>query len=414
MKTSTGTDLNETRMFGPEMRENPYLIYQQLRSETPVCWNAALNAWILTRYDDVSAVLNDPRFSSNRLSAAGPKLRSDRFRPLLAVMSHKMSEKDEPDHTRLRSLVNRAFSHVAVEQWERRVQQRVDDLLGPLCASGRCEFMEDFAVPLPLLTIMELVGIPVEDRRQVKRWCDDFAFVALNYYASMTDEELERGLASIEEFRAYLLQRIDSQGESAESGLLGALVAAEHDGLQLSLDELLANAFLLLSAGNETTTCLLGNGLAALMRFPEQFERLRAEPALVPHAVEEFLRFDSPVQFLGRLALEDVELRSQRIRRGELVLAAIGAANRDPEKFSHPDTLDIGREHNPHLSFGHGRHFCVGSQFTRLESRLAFQAIVNLTTEIALDGLSFTELVHRENFNIRQWKHLPIRIRCGR
>ncbi|MCA9237509.1 MAG: cytochrome P450 [Planctomycetales bacterium] len=398
------------RLIAPEMHEDPYAVYRELRDATPVLWDESLGSWVLTRYDDVAFVMNDPRFSSNRIAAAHASLRTDRYRPLLDVMSHRMSEVDEPDHTRLRSLVNKAFAHVAVEQWKPKIRQRVEELIDGFRETGRCEFVEDFAIPLPLLTILELVGVPAADRRQVKQWCDDFALVALNFYAYLDEEQAERGLSSIAEFREYLEGRIETLRRDPQDNLLSALIAVEQDGRRLSSDELLANTFLLLSAGNETSTCLLANGLLALLRHPAQMQQLRDDPSLVPQAVEEFLRFDSPVQYLGRLATADVELRSQVIRKGDLVLVVLAAANRDPRRFDDPDALNIRRSENHHLAFGHGRHFCVGAQFARLEARLAFEALLQQTSEIALDAASADELSHQDNYNIRRIKQLPLRL----
>lgn len=397
------------RIIAPEAHEDPYTVYRNLRETTPIYWDESIGGWVLTRFDDVAFVLNDARFSSDRIAAAHPRLQTDRYRPLLEIMSHKMSEMDEPDHTRLRSLVHKAFAHLAVERWEPRIRHRVETLFNGCRQTGRCEFIQDFAIPLPLMTILELVGVPDEDRQQVRRWCDDFAFVALNFYTYMDDEQVERGLVSVTEFRDYLLERVEKLRRDPQDNLLSSMISVEHDGHGLTNEELLANTFLLLSAGNETTTCLLANGLVALLRHPDQMQQLRADPSLVPKAIEEFLRFDSPVQYLGRLAVEDVEIRSSRIRKGDLVLAVIAAANRDPRHFDDPDSLNIHRNENHHLAFGHGRHFCVGSQLTKLEARLAFEALLKYTSDICLDSISTDDLSQQDNFNMRRVKRLPLR-----
>ncbi len=380
-----------------------------MQESCPVFWDESLHAWVLTRYDDVASVLNDARFSSNRIAAAQSRLQTERYRPLLDTMSHKMSEMDEPNHRRLRSLVNKAFAHVAVERWEPKIRRRVNELLDGFRPTSRCEFIREFAVPLPLMTILELVGVPAEDDHHVKQWCDDFAFIALNFYTYVSDEQAEHGLNSIAKFRDYLQRRVETLSKNPQDNLLSALIAVEHDGHRLSTEELLANTFLLLSAGNETATCMLGNGLLALLRHPEQMQRLRDDPGLVPLAVEELLRFDSPVQYLGRLAVEDVELRSHLIRKGDLILAVVAAANRDPGHFVEPDALDVCRANNHHLSFGHGGHFCVGSQFARLQARLTIDALLQRTQDISLDSIEFGELSYHDNFNIRCVKQLPLR-----
>jgi len=398
------------RLIAPEMREDPYAWYRDLREDTPVFWDDSLHSWILTRYDDVALVLNDARFSSNRIAAASPRFQTGRYRRLLDVMSHKMSEMDEPDHLRLRSLVNKAFAHVAVESWEPRVRQRVQQLLNSIRRDGQLEFIQDFAIPLPLLTILELVGVPAQDQQQVRQWCDDFALVALNFYTHMNDEQAERGLLGIERFREYLEAQIVRLRRAPKDNLLSALIAVQQESDGLTMEELLANTFLLLSAGNETTTCLLANGLLALLRHPDQMELLRSDLGLVPQAVEELLRYDSPVQYLGRLALENVEIRNNLIRKGELVLAVIGAANRDPQRFADPDAFNIRRVENHHLAFGHGRHFCIGSQFARLEARLALEAVLRSTSEISLNFKPGAKLSHQENFNIRRPQELPLQL----
>jgi pimeloyl-[acyl-carrier protein] synthase len=203
------------------------------------------------------------------------------------------------------------------------------------------DFIWDFAVPLPILVISELVGVPEDDREQVKRWCDDFSIVALNFYANISSDQLTRGLQSVKEFRTYLEGQIEKLNREPRQDLLSSLVLAEHEGHRLTLDELLANAILLLNAGNETTSNLLGNGLLALLQHAEQLARLRAEPTLIPDAVEECLRFDSPVQFQGRVALADTECAGVSIRRRQLVLPVLGAANRDPAHFPEPDRFDV-------------------------------------------------------------------------
>lgn len=406
----SGNHVGGKHFVSPAMQADPYAVYRELRELDPVHWDDDLRGWVVTRYDDAAFVLNDARFSSNRIAAADARLTTDRYRSLLDAMSNKMSERDEPDHARLRSLVNTAFAHVAVDRWEPRIRQRVETLLDGIRASGRCEFIQDFAVPLPLMTILELVGVPASDHRQVKQWCDDFAAVALNYYTRMDDQQAERGLTSLCQFREYLEERVELLRDAPGDNLLSALIQVEHEGARLSMEELLANSFLLLSAGNETTTCLLGNGLLALLRHPDQMRLLRDEPGLAASAVEEVLRFDGPVQYLGRVALDNVDLRGKAIRKGELVLAVIAAANRDPDHFADAESFQIRRSENHHLAFGHGRHFCVGSQFARLEARLAFEALVTRTRDISLDSIWEDDLQLQHNANMRGVKELPLKL----
>ncbi len=407
MKSGIGTTHFGSRLFGPEMLDDPYPIYRELRENDPVHWEESLQTWVLTRYSDVSSVLNDKRFSSNRVSQARERFPDPELAPLFDTLAHLMLQRDEPDHARLRGLIQAAFLRTSIEQWEPSIQSRVQALLDTGLAKGSMDFMQEFAVPLPLLVISEIVGIPAQDRHRVKAWCDDFSRVALNFYAHITPEQLRRGLDSVLAFREYLRGKVDPLRVSPSKDLLTSLVQAEHEHSRLTLDELLANALLLMNAGNETTTQLLGNGLAALLQHPDQLQKLRDDRSLIPNAVEEFLRYDSPVQFLGRVASEDVELREKKIHRGQIVLVIMGSANRDPEQFPDPDRLDVTRTGNNHLAFGHGRHFCAGSNLARLEARLAFGTILDRLKTIELET---TDLKRQDNFNLRGFRHLPIRI----
>lgn len=408
MKSELDALLRGGRLFGPAMREDPYSVYDELRADDPVHWDAGMNAWVLTRYDDVSSVLNDVRFTSARVERARDRF-ADEFQPLLDVLGCRMSEYGGADHKRVRALVHDAFIRTAVERWEPVIRERVVQLIGTATTSdGQLEFMSGVAVPLPLSIILDLVGIPGADHARVKAWSDDFSNVALNLVAGLSDEELRSGMASVSAFRAYLVEHVRAIEESPRDDLLSAFVEIQHEGSRLSMDELLSNTLLLLAAGNETTTCLLGNGLAALLRSPDQLERLREGPTLLPNAIEEFLRYDAPVQFLARVAGEDVTMRDREIRKGDVVLAVIGSANRDPEHFDRPGELDIARPHDHHLAFGHGHHFCAGAQLARLEARVTFEVLLSGFARLELDGSR--PLRHRENVNVRCLQELPLRM----
>jgi pimeloyl-[acyl-carrier protein] synthase len=404
MKTGLGNILTGSRLFGPEMHENPYPVYHELRERDPVYWDDGLRAWVLTRYDDVSWALTE--LSSDRVTQARDRFQDEALQPLFDVLARLMVQRDEPDHTRIRSLVQKAFLRTSVERWADSIERRVRSLLQAGQRAGQIDFMWDFAVPLPVLVISEILGISETDRERVKQWCDDFALVATNFYANISSEQLERGLHSTMAFRTYLAAQVDQLHQAPRDDLLSSLVHAEEEGNRLTLDELLANTILLLNAGNETTTNLLGNGLVALLQHPDQLRRLRDDPTLIPTAVEEFLRYDSPVQFMGRIAPADVECGGKRIRRGDLVLPVLAAANRDPSHFPDPDRLDVTREPNHHLAFGHGHHYCAGAPLARLEGRIAFTIILKDCPTLEL---ATTELRHHENFNLRGYSNLPIR-----
>ncbi len=318
-----------------------------------------------------------------------------------------MLQQDEPSHTRLRNLVHYAFKRTAVESYEKQIEQLARDLLAPAVKSGSLEFVSEYAVPLPILVISEIVGIPAEDRAQVKAWCDDFSIVALNFYANISDEQLHAGAKAVAAFTDYLQGKVEELRHHPKEDILSALVHAEEDGERLTLDELVANTLLLLNAGNETTTCLLSNGLLALIRNPEEMARLRRDPALIPNAVEELLRYDSPVQFIGRLAATDVNLGGETIREGETVLLALGAAGRDPKRFDAPDELRLDRHPVHHVSFGSGHHICAGLQLARMEGRIAFQTLLETFSDISL---STDKVEYGKNANLRCPKALPLSV----
>jgi cytochrome P450 len=405
MKTNLGQTLELPPLFGSEMHEDPYPVYRRLRETDPVHWNDALQAWVLTRYDDVAWALKS--LSSDRVSLARERSGDAGLDLLWDALAALMIQRDEPDHTRLRALVQKAFYRSSVEQWKGSIERRSRSLLAPALERGEMDFIWDFAVPLPVLVISELVGVPEEDRKQVKNWCDDFSIVALNFYANISSDQLARGLESVKAFRTYLEGQVEKVRRAPRQDLLSSLVLAEHEGHRLTIDELLANAILLLNAGNETTSNLLGNGLFALLQHPEQLSRLRAAPASIPDAVEECLRFDSPVQFQGRVALADAECAGVPIRQGQLVLPVLGAANRDPAHFPDPDRFDISRQPNFHLAFGHGHHHCVGAELARVEAQIVFKI---LFTELRTLELMPVDVRHRENFNMRCYQNLPIRL----
>jgi len=405
MKTGLDDILVGTQLFGPEMHEDPYPVYRELREREPVYWDEALEAWILTAYDDVVWALT--ALSSDRVAGTRGRFQDPAWQSLCDVLAKLMLQRDDPDHQRLRSLIQKTFLRTSVERWSVAIERRIQSLLQAGLENGQMDFMWDFAVPLPVLVISEIVGIPAADQARVKQWCDDFALVATNFYAHITAEQVQRGWRSTEAFRTYLQAQIEEMRRAPRDDLLSALVQAEAEGTRLTLDELLANVILLLNAGNETTTNLLGNGLVALLRHPDQLQRLQHDPSLIPNAIEELLRYDSPVQFMGRIATTEVACGGQRIRRGDLVLPVLGAANRDPAHFPDPDRLDVTRQVSHHVAFGHGHHYCVGAPLARLEGRLAFGAL--LTTCQTLE-LATTDLYHHENFNLRGYRTLPLRL----
>ena len=294
-----------------------------------------------------------------------------------------MINNDPPTHTRLRGLVNKAFTPRTVETMTANIQQLVDQFLDAVQPAGRMDVIHDLAYPLPVTVIAQMLGVPAADMALFKKWSDELAVSASGI---PTFEELQTALRSRRELITYFRQVLAQRRAHPENDLLSALAEAEEAGDRLSEAELLSNAVLLLVAGNETTTNLIGNGLKALLENPEQLRKLRENPALIDSAVEELLRFDGPVQFTGRVALETLTLRDKTIRAGDGIQFFIGAANHDPEQFTDPDRLDVTRKDNRHVAFGAGPHFCLGAPLARLEARLAFAALLKRLPALRLQG----------------------------
>src|SRR5215212_10259773 len=366
----------QSPLLSEQIFSNPYPIYHALRSFDPVHWEPTLNTWVLTRYADVLGALRDPRFGADRmpdpdqLAAWGIQ----EFESLFASVKDMMLFLDPPDHTRLRGLVNKAFTPRVVEGMRARIQQLVDEMLDQVEGTGRIDLIRDLAVPLPTVVIAAMLGVPQEDREQLKVWSDDFGLFIGSF--TLSAEALARLQQSMIEFVDYFRGRVAMARKHPKDDLLSAMAGAEEKGDMLSEAELFANCILLLAAGHETTTNLIGNGTLALLRNPGEKEKLQADPSLIAGAVEELLRYDSPVQLTARVPKEDVELGGKQIGKGQEAMLILGAANRDPERFPDPDRLDITRQDNRHLSFGQGPHFCLGAPLARLEGQVAIGTLL--------------------------------------
>ncbi len=369
----------------PANVRDPFPVYRWLRDHEPLHRSPGLGAWVVTRYADVLEVFDRPqRFSSDRFRKADERHASDRaaVRDVVAVLRDWLVFRDPPDHTRLRALLQKTFTPRQLEAIRPRIESTIDALLDPIAECGETDFLRDFAFPLPALVIALLLGAPPGDIEPIKEWSDRLAA----YLGGSIDErdnftEAQAGLASlVEYFRALL----DERRRRPREDLMSALLRAEHEGETLTGDEVIANCVLLLFAGHETTTNLLGNGLYHLLRHPDQLAALRAEPALVPGAVEELLRYDGPVPATVKIATEAVAWHGRRIERGERVLPFLSSANRDPRRFPDPDALDVRRAPNRHLAFAFGIHFCLGAPLARLEARLAFEALLHRFARIEL------------------------------
>jgi len=377
-------------LFSPEVRSNPYPHYARLRAEAPV--SRCDDFWVVSRFAEAVEVLSNPLDFSSAQSVGPDKIPGV---PMMLTC-------DPPQHTRLRSIVGKAFTPRMIAQVEPRIRRIADRLLDEVIARGACELVSTAALPLPLVAIAEILGVETDRCDDIRRW-SDATFEQLG--GRVTLAGFERYMTSWREFKAFLLPAVEERRRAPRGDLLSVLCTASDEGA-LSTSEVLNFALLLLAAGNETTTNLIGNAVAALAGHPDQAEALRRDPALVPGAIEEVLRWDSPVQGLFRTTTRDLELRGVAIPADSKVLVLYASANRDAEVFPDPDRFDILRPPNRHLAFGHGIHFCLGAQLARLEARVLVEALLHRTRGFALDPRS--KAVHQQNPLLRGFERLPL------
>ena len=393
--------LSLAAMLDPEVLANPYPLYHRLRTESPVHWDPLLRVWVVTRYEDVIRVLRD--FSAERTPTPAQLtlLGLGALNPVAKVMVKQMLFLDPAAHTRVRGLASAAFTPARVEGLRSHIREIVQNLLKPVASKGRMNLIADLAEPLPCIVTAEMLGVPVEDHPQLKLWSQDFAEVLGNFQHN--PDRVQRILKCTEEMSDYFRRMMHSDRLRPE-GLVNSLKNAEIQGDRLTEDEVIANCIITMVGGQETTTNLLGNGVLALIRNPDQLEKLRANPALVPSAVEELLRFESPTQYTGRIAAQDTEIGGKVIKQKQAVFAVLGAGNRDPERFPNPDKLDLARPDNKHLAFGWGAHFCFGAPLARIEAQIAFEELLKLQNWALEPG----PLTWRTNLALRGLTKLPI------
>lgn len=402
----TGPTAPAERLFTPEFLAGPAATYAELRAEGPAYFSPTRLRWFLLDYSDVKSVLRDPRWSSQRMTttigvrAAAMQAELSAFAD---VASRLLIFTDPPDHTRLRGLVSAAFTPKMVERMRDRIISLVGDLLDRVAPDGGMDLIADLAYSLPTAVILDILGMPGADRDRFKAWTTDIAGLLGN--ATLDEEADRRGqtatLEAVEWFdamRRYLRR-------CPRDDLLSALVLVETEGGRLSAEDLVGIALSLLIAGHETTTNLIGNGTLALLRNPEQADRLRTDPALIGTAVEEFLRYDPPITYIGRVATEEMTVAGQVFSPGEPVSLLLGAANRDPAVYTAPDRLDVGRVFNPHLSLGRGPHFCLGAALGRLEAEIVFTVLLNRFPRLRL---ATEEVEWQPNFVFHGLAALPV------
>ena len=391
--------------LSPDFIRDPYPHYERLRTTDPVHVNAH-GAFVASRHADVSLVLRDKRFGKDYVERTirryGPKIMDE---PIFRSMSHWMLQQDPPDHTRLRGLVVKAFTARRVEDMRPRIQEVVDQTLDAVVENGHMDLIEDFAFRLPVTIICDMLGIPEEHREAFYKGSRDGGRILDP--VPLTAEEIAQANAGNTMAKRYFEQLFELRRRNPGDDLTSQLVQAEEAGDKLSNEELTANIVLLFGAGHETTVNLIGNGLLALYRNPDQLALLKANPSLMSNAIEEFLRYDSSVQMTGRVALEDIEdLGGKRVPKGESVLCLLGSANRDPAVYpDRPDRLDIRRPNVKPLSFGGGIHFCLGAQLARIEAEIAISTLLRRLPELRLDDAENPEW--RPTFVLRGLKRLP-------
>jgi len=374
----------------PEEIANPFPSFARLRAADPVHWSEILGGWVLTRYRDVRAVLFDRRLSADRITPFRdhlPRPQQAEIKDLLATLGLWAVFNDPPDHTRRRALLNKAFTPRAVAALRPTIEAIVERLVDGIAGRAEFDLIADFAYPLPATVIAGMIGVPADDLDRFKLWSDDIA--AFVGSALATPDKRGRAERGVREMTEYFRGMVAEHRAQPRADILSGLIAAEEQGKRLSEDEIVASCILLLFAGHETTTNLIGNGMLALLRHPEELAALRARPELAGAAVEEMLRYDGPTQAMTRIALEDVTLEgaagdSRRLRRGDRVFALLNAANRDPEMFAQPDRFQVARGDSRHLSFGYGPHFCLGAPLARLEAEIGVGALLRRLPHLAL------------------------------
>lgn len=392
-------ETSQTGFFSREFTQNPYPVYEKLRQNDPihrVLFPHGDFGWIITRYEDAVEVLKDNRFSKDVIKRYGPDQDN--------IFVHNMLFSDPPDHRRLRGLVQKAFTPRLIEGMRSHIQDIADDLLDNLNSQDKMNLIDEFAFPLPIIVISEILGVPLEDQDKFRLWSNSII-------DATSEENSEVFEKHAKEFIDYLNAWFAKVREQPGDDLISQLVVAEESGEQLTEKELLGVVALLIIAGHETTVNLIGNGILALLEHPEQRELLIKQPELIHNAVEEMLRYNGPVEFsTSRWASEDIEFHGHHIAEGELVIVALDSANRDEAKFKDADVFDITREKSAHLAFGKGIHLCLGAPLARLEGEIAINTLIRRFPNMQLQA-DVNELEWRPGMIVRGVKEIPVQLK---
>ena len=387
MMRSSASTMDKT-LVSKEFLADPYPVLRQLREENPVYWSDSIGGWIVTRYDDIVTTFRDVCSYSNegRLARAVEYLPSESREKFKVFEDHYRTKgllhSDPPDHTRLRALVTKSLTASVVEAMRTRIQAIVDDLLNSALKKGEMDVIADLAIALPFAVLARILGTPPQDQHLFKKWADDLlAFQGVN---KPGEKILQQAQGALMELRAYLAELIVEKRRNPGEDLVSILVTAESEGDKLSQAELINTCITLLVAGHETTTSLIGNGIYLFLRHPDQWQLLQKDPSLLNSAIEEILRYESPVARQPRLMKQNAELDGKLIRKGDMVFQMLNSANRDPAYFMDPDTFDIKRQKNRHIAFGVGIHFCVGAYLARTEAQVVFKTVIDRLPNIRL------------------------------
>ena len=370
----------------PDFVADPYPAYGRLRGSTPIMYDSATDHWLLTRFSDVGSLLRDRRFGRTYLHVAtheemGREPPPSSLDPFWHLVSHGILDMEPPDHTRVRRLVSKAFTPRMVESMREPVQQLTDDLVDAVAGTGEFDLLPMIAEPLPVAVIAELLGIPRRDRQLLRPWSAD---ICRMYELHPSDDDARVAVAASVEFTEYLRTLSRERRADPTGDLISEMALVVDDGERLTESELIGTCVLLLNAGHEATVNVTGNGWWALFRNPGSLARLRDDPGLVGSAIEELMRWDTPLQLFERWVLEDVDLHGVRVPRGAELGLVFGSANRDPATFERPDELQLDREPNPHLTFGAGVHFCLGAPLARLELQTSFATVLRRLPDLEL------------------------------